>query len=217
MRNGDNISDVAALGVDWIGMIFWSKSPRCVKMIPTHAGTIPDRGSVNTTDAKHETKLVGVFVDDTSQNIITRLVNYGLDIIQLHGNETPTQIKNLRATIVPDIKPDIKIIKAISVEKPEDIEHYRRYEDCVDYFLFDTKCNSVGGSGEQFDWSVLDRYHGDTPFLLSGGIGPDDAQRIKDFYHPKMIGIDINSQFETQPAMKDVSLISTFISQLANE
>lgn len=214
MREGDNIREVAALGVDWIGMIFWPKSPRYVQMIPTGAGIIPDRGTLDEQCSATSFKRVGVFVDDMAQNIITRAVNYKLDLIQLHGNETPTLIKNLRATLDPDILPGIKFIKAISVKSPADIDRYRDYEDGVDYFLFDTRCECVGGSGRQFDWSVLDRYHGSRPFLLSGGIGPDDAERIKQINHPQFAGIDLNSRFETAPGVKDVEALRRIVGPL---
>ncbi len=211
MRDGENIREVVALGVDWIGMIFWAKSPRNVTMIPTYAGIIPDRGA---DIGNFKAKRVGVFVDEMAQNIITRVVNYKLDLVQLHGHETPTLIRNLRRTLDPDIRPGVKFIKAISVSSRDDIAKYKDYADCVDYFLFDTKCPSVGGSGEQFDWSVLDAYDGDVPFLLSGGIGPDDAGRVRSFHHPKCIGIDLNSRFETEPGVKDISKLKQFLEQL---
>ena len=211
MRDGENIRQVAALGVDWIGMIFWAKSPRNVTMIPTHAGIIPDRGSISPLSTHHSPLKVGVFVDEMAQNIITRVVNFQLDLIQLHGRETPTLIRNLRRTLDPDIRPGIKIIKAISVSSRDDIAAYKDYADCVDYFLFDTKCPSVGGSGQQFDWSVLDAYDGDVPFLLSGGICPDDAERVRNFHHPKCIGIDLNSRFETEPGLKDITKLKQFL------
>ena len=212
MRDGENIRQVAALGVDWIGMIFWPKSPRNVTMIPSYAGILPDR-AMDMGDFK--AKRVGVFVDEMPQNIITRVVNYKLDLIQLHGKETPTLIRNLRHTLAPDIRPGIKIIKAISVSSRDDLDATKPYEGVVDYFLFDTKCPTVGGSGQQFDWSVLAEYVGETPFLLSGGIGPDDAERIRAFHHPKCIGIDLNSRFETAPAQKDVDALRHFLSQLS--
>ena len=81
-------------------------------------------------------------------------------------------------------------------------------------FLFDTKCDNAGGSGEQFDWSILDEYDGDIPFLLSGGIGPDDAEKVKAFHHPQFAGIDLNSRFETEPGVKDVEKLKKFISEL---
>lgn len=224
MRDGENIRQVTALGVDWIGMIFWPKSPRNVTMIPTHAGIIPDRVPSDLplqTETQSSDQLsqkqfsrVGVFVDEMAQNIITRAVNFKLDLIQLHGHESPTFIRNLRATLDPDLRPGIRIIKAISVSNREDIATYRQYEDCVDYFLFDTKCQSVGGSGQQYDWSLLDSYDGSKPFLLSGGIGPDDAERVKAFRHPRFIGIDLNSRFETEPGLKDIQKLKTFLSQL---
>ena len=120
-------------------------------------------------------------------------------------------MENLRATIDPDIKPKIKIINAISVSSAEDIKKYKEYVGAADLFLFDTKCKTVGGSGEQFDWQVLQAYDGDVPFLLSGGIGPDDAERIKNFHHPKGIGIDLNSKFEIEPALKDVEKLKQFL------
>lgn len=217
MRDGENIRQVAELGVDWIGMIFWAKSPRNVTMIPTHAGIIPDRADVQCSTSNVQWKRVGVFVDEMAQNVVTRVVNFKLDMVQLHGHETPTLIRNLRRTLDPDIKPGIQFIKAISVSGRDDIATYRDYEDCVDYFLFDTQCKSVGGSGKQFDWSVLDAYDGDKPFLLSGGIGPDDAERVKAFRHPKCIGIDLNSRFETEPGMKDIAALRSFLSQLSQD
>jgi phosphoribosylanthranilate isomerase len=212
LRDSENIRQVAALGVDWIGMIFWEKSPRNVTMIPSHAGIIPDRASLSPLATNNSPLKVGVFVDEMAQNIITRVVNFQLDLIQLHGHETPTLIRNLRRTLA-DIRP-VKVIKAISVSSRDDIAAYKDYADCVDYFLFDTKCPSVGGSGQQFDWSVLDAYDGEVPFLLSGGIGPDDAERVSNFHHPKCIGIDLNSKFETEPAMKDVAAIGKFLNEL---
>ena len=217
MRDGENIRQVAALDIDWMGFIFWEKSPRNVTMIPTHAGIIPDKGSLPTWDTAHETKVpkrVGVFVDEMPQNIITRAVNFQLDLIQFHGHETPTLIRNLRRTIDPDIRKGLQVIKAISVGCSDDIVAYKDYEDCVDYFLFDTKCPSVGGSGQQFDWSVLSAYDGERPFLLSGGISPDDAVRVRAFQHPKCIGIDLNSRFESAPGIKDIQKLKTFLQQL---
>lgn len=212
MRDGENIRQVAELGVDWIGMIFWPKSPRYVTMIPSHAGIIPDRGSLSPKDQQLSPLRVGVFVDEMAQNIITRVVNFQLDLVQLHGHETPTLIRNLRRTLA-DIRP-VKFIKAISVASRDDIESYKEYADCVDYLLFDTKCPTVGGSGNQFDWSVLDTYEGNLPFLLSGGIGPNDAERVKTFKHPKCIGIDLNSKFEVEPGLKDINKLKQFLERL---
>jgi len=211
MRDGENIRQVAELGADYIGMIFWGKSPRNVTMIPTHAGIIPDRANSQLSTFSSQFKRVGVFVDEMPQNIITRVVNYKLDVVQMHGHEQPTVIRNLRATLDPDIRANIQFWKAISISNRSDLEICKDYEDCVDAFVFDTKCACMGGSGQQFDWSVLADYNGEKPFLLSGGIGPDDAERIKAFHHPKCMGIDLNSRFETEPGLKDINKLKAFI------
>ena len=227
MRDARNIREVSQLGVDMIGMIFYPKSPRYVEMQSSHAGIIPDyakedigasdsSGSSSesvSTSAKSPAR-VGVFVDDMVQNIVTRVVNYHLDYVQLHGNEPREMCENLRLTLDPDIRPGIKIIKAISVSDASGIQKYKEYVGTVDLFLFDTKCKTVGGSGQQFDWQVLEQYDGEVPFLLSGGIGPEDASRLHAFHHPKCIGIDLNSRFEIEPGVKDVEKLKGFLNAM---
>lgn len=215
MREPENIRAVSALGVDMIGFIFYPESSRFVSQERSNAGIIPDR--VSEEMKKDETSAVarvGVFVDEMMQNIVTRAYNFQLDYIQLHGDEGLTFIDNLRATLDPDIRPGIKIIKAISITNADDLKKAAMYEGHVDMLLFDTKCPTVGGSGEHFDWSVLEGYSGSLPFILSGGIGPDDAERIKAFHHAKFVGIDLNSKFETEPAKKDVVKLRQFINSL---
>ena len=135
---------------------------------------------------------------------------------QLHGHESPDYIRALR--VVDGFPVDTRLIKAISVSGRDDIATYKPYEGLVDYFLFDTKCPSVGGSGLQFDWSVLSAYDGNTPFLLSGGIGPDDAERLTSHLSPLIskhcIGIDLNSRFEVAPALKDINKLKEFIKKV---
>lgn len=235
MREPENIRAVASLDIDLMGFIFYPKSSRYVQMISSKAGIIPDysverlrglkaRNGENETakagapvDADALPARVGVFVDDMPQNIVTRVYNYSLDYVQLHGDESPVMIENLRRTLDPDIAPKIKIIKALSIRSEEDVRRWRDYKGLVDLFLFDTPTEGYGGSGEKFDWTALEAYDGDVPFLLSGGIGPADAERIKSFQHPQFAGIDLNSQFETAPGVKDVELLRTFIAKIRNE
>lgn len=198
MRDPDNIREVAKTGPDWMGMIFYNKSPRFVAT-PKAALSIP-----------YGIKRVGVFVDAMPQTIITMVETCNLDIVQLHGNESPTLIRNLRSSI----DRELKFMKVISVVGTSDLEKCEGYEDCADYFLFDTKCKERGGSGRQFDWSVIEGYNGYLPFILSGGIGPEDAERVLALRHPKLMGIDLNSRFETAPAIKDAEALSRFIKQL---
>ena len=191
MRDAENIREVEALGIDLMGFIFWPKSSRYVSERPAYLPT--------------KCKRVGVFVDEAA-NTIKKIANdYALDYIQLHGSESPEYVQQLR---------NWQVIKAFNIATTEDLEATKTYEGIVDCFLFDTKGKSVGGNGEKFDWHVLDEYHGDTPFLLSGGIGPDDAERIKAFNHPKCAGFDLNSKFEVAPALKDINKLKEFINKV---
>ena len=194
MRNAENIRQLEALGIDWMGMIFWPKSKRYVSTPPVY---LP----------QHVRK-VGVFVDASLDAIRQHVEDYQLDIIQLHGQESPETLKALKP---------LKLIKAFNIATPEDLQKTVAYEGLADYFLFDTKGKSVGGNGEKFDWSVLDSYQGETPFLLSGGIGSEDAQDIKSFHHPKCIGIDLNSRFETEPGLKDITKLKQFLEAIRYE
>ena len=191
MREADNIRKVEALGIDLMGFIFWPKSKRYVAEPPQYLPT--------------QVKKVGVFVDATLEDVRQHIQDYQLNIIQLHGHETPAFAQALKPAV---------IIKAFNIATAEDLAQTKPYEGIVDYFLFDTKAQLPGGSGEQFDWSVLSHYEGTTPFLLSGGIGPDDAERIKAFHHPRCIGIDLNSRFEMAPGLKDVNQLREFILKL---
>ena len=193
MRDADNIRAVDGLPVDMMGFIFYPKSSRYVSERPEY---LPQK-----------CKRVGVFVDATLEGIRQHIADYSLDIIQLHGHESTDFIRSLRSLCGDSIA----IIKAFNIATAADLEATAPYEGLVDYFLFDTKGPSVGGNGEKFDWSILDAYNGDAPFLLSGGIGPDDAERIKSFHHPKCIGIDLNSRFEIEPGIKDIIKLKTFL------
>ena len=222
MTDAENIRQVRALGVDIIGLIFAPKSPRFVPMASSLAGIIPDYAVLegqqkikipHVSDQSNDLiNFCGVFVDDMPQNIVTRVYNY----VQLHGHESPVMIDNLRRTLDPDIAPGIKIIKALPVKTADDLKATEDYEGHVDLFLFDAKGPLAGGNGTQYDWDILQAYDGHTPFLLSGGIGPDDADRIKAFHHPMFRGIDLNSKFETRPGYKDVNQLREFIEKIRN-
>ena len=195
MRDAENIREVEALGIDMMGFIFWPMSKRYVSECPTY---LP------------KCKRVGVFVDEAIEQVQRIAKDYALDIIQLHGSESPDYIRQL-GSVCGDT---IVTIKAFNIATKEDLTATIAYEGIVDYFLFDTKGQSVGGNGEKFDWSVLDAYDGETPFLLSGGISPDDAEQVKDYYHPKCIGIDLNSRFEIAPGLKDVEKLKKFLEKV---
>jgi phosphoribosylanthranilate isomerase len=193
MRDAENIREVEALGVDWMGFVFHRTSPRFVGELPDY---LPQRA-----------KRVGVFVDETEEQIMETVQLFRLDMVQLHGHETPDFCTRIRSK-------GLKVIKAINVQNRFPLEEVSSYEGACDYFLFDTKTLLPGGSGQKFDWSSLSAYRGTTPFLLSGGISPDDADRVEAFVHERCIGIDLNSRFETSPANKDIHLLQSFIEKI---
>ena len=196
MREAENIREVEALGIDMMGFIFWPKSSRYVSQRPDYLPT--------------KCKRVGVFVDEDPEQVKRLAAEYRLDYIQLHGHETPEVISYLRTPALPHPR----ILKAFNIATVEDFLQTQPYEGLVDGFLFDAKGKSVGGNGEKFNWDVLDAYDGETPFLLSGGIGPDDVERVHAFRHPKCIGIDLNSRFELSPGLKDIAKLKEFIYNL---
>lgn len=198
MRDSHNIRAIAELGIDYMGFIFWDKSPRKVNL--QLFSEKEEEMAMNS-----HVKRVGVFVDEPLQNVIDKATSFHLDFIQLHGNESATYIDKLRQLT------NAKIIKAISIREAEDVNRWRDYNGHVDMLLFDTKCKCIGGSGEQFDWSVLERYDGEIPFLLSGGIGPGDVERVKAFHHPSCIGVDLNSKFEDAPGLKNIKMLNDFL------
>lgn len=193
MREAENIRAVEALGVDWMGFIFWEHSSRNVCQRPAY---LPEKA-----------KRVGVFVDAPLDVVCQHMESFGLDVVQLHGSESPAFLRDLRSSC--DAR--LLIVKAFSIATRDDLLQTSLYEGHADYFLFDTKAQLVGGNGRKFDWTVLAHYDGSTPFLLSGGIGSDDASRLSAFSHPRLAGIDLNSRFEAAPAQKNVELLKQFL------
>ena len=232
MRSMQNIRAVTELGIKHIGLVFQKESPRNVTMIPTHAGIIPDRVKTNPsssatpnayTSSRTITK-IGIFSDEMAQNIITRAVNFRLNMIQFDGEEQPTLIRNLRRTLAPSfyggqsetrpISADIKFIKTIRISKVEDIEVWKKYDDCIDYFLFDAAGNNADCSNNKLNLRLLESYNGQKPFYI-GGISIDDSERIKSLSHPQFVGIDLGTPFESEPGVIDVSVLKEFLSAIS--
>ncbi len=193
VREGDNIAAIDAMGVDLMGFIFYPRSPRYVEHKPS---SLP-----------HQAQRVGVFVDEALDNIVEIGRSYSLDYIQLHGAESVQFCRSVKDA-------GFKLIKAFSVDEGFNFEAIAPYCSVCDLFVFDTKCSGYGGSGEQFDWSLLEKYRGSTPFLLSGGIGPKSANSLREFTHPMLAGYDLNSRFEREPGVKDAKLLANFLEQL---
>ena len=200
MREGGNIINLSSLHPDFMGFIFYEASPRnAIGIDKNIIDSIPK-----------EITPVGVFVDSTIEKIDEISTYYGINLVQLHGDESPEFCNKLR-------QKGYKIIKAISIPLEADkifLSKIKEYEDKIDIFLFDTKGSSVGGTGVKFHWDILTHYDSATPFILSGGIQAEDAKGLCDFMPEKCIGVDINSKFELYPGVKNVKLIETFIKRI---
>jgi phosphoribosylanthranilate isomerase len=193
------VQELAASGADYAGFIFYEKSPRFVagKII---AGDLKAFAAI---------RKIGVFVNETIEKILQTVADYGLDAVQLHGDETPGFCKALLG--------EVTVIKAFRVKGDETAlaELLASYEDSVDYFLFDTKAQEYGGTGKKFDWSLLAHTPINKPYFLSGGIGLNDAEQVKAFIttHP-VFSLDVNSKFETEPGVKDMNQVRRFMQDI---
>ena len=186
LRNAENIKAVAALGPDYIGLIRYEPSPRYVS----------DLDAAGLNDIAETILKTGVFVNESSELVKQTIDNYGLNVIQLHGNES--------ADFAAAFKNKVVVLKAFGVDENFDFQTLENYVDSVDFFLFDTKTLAHGGSGLSFDWSILNSYNLDVPFFLSGGLSLDNLHEIARIKHPQFYGVDLNSRFETSPGMKDL-------------
>jgi phosphoribosylanthranilate isomerase len=187
LRNPENIEAVAQLKPDYMGFICYEKTPRYVSetLLPQAVANVPD-GIVKT-----------VVVVNESKEKLTQLINdFGFDAVQLHGNESPDFCNSF--------KNKVQVIKAFGIDDQFDFAQLDAYADSVDLFLFDTKTVIYGGSGQTFNWNILDKYTLNKPFLLSGGISLDNLEQIKQIKHPAFYGVDLNSKFEIEPGLKDV-------------
>lgn len=199
MKNIGNMRELWQLPVDYMGLIFYAKSPRFIEPF-----------DLSQLDAMPENiKKVGVFVNAEIAYILDKVKRFNLDLVQLHGNESVAFCKQLSK--------HVPIIKVFSVSEKSDIEDIQDYESVSRFFLFDTKTPEHGGSGVKFDWRILDAYRGKTPFFLSGGISADDVETIKSIQHPMLYGLDLNSKFEVLPAMKNIGLLEKFIKEVSYE
>ena len=190
------LQQLDGLDIDFAGLIFYKESPRYI-------GEKISKTELKNTD--FDLKKVGVFVNPEMIDVLDAIDDYGLDAVQLHGDETPEMCE--------DLSSEVEVIKAFRVSDGVDIDKLvAPYDAVCDYYLFDTGGlkESFGGTGKQFDWTILTKAKIEKPFFLSGGIGPDDAPKVKAFKHPDFFGVDINSLFEKEPGVKDMSKVLHF-------
>ncbi|MDO1511872.1 phosphoribosylanthranilate isomerase [Maribacter confluentis] len=194
-----NTAEVAQLRPDYLGFIFWEHSSR---FFDTEIPQLP-----------HHINKVGVFVDATPKYIIEMVKKHQLQGIQLHGQESPIYCKNISLELIKENQ-KVSIIKVFSIKDEFDFGILQQYENCCDFFLFDTKGKLPGGNGYTFNWSVLKNYPSNKPYFLSGGIGPNNLDKIKEFLElPESkycYAIDINSKFELQPGLKNIEELQKF-------
>lgn len=191
MKHPQNILEVAGLLPDYMGFIFYEKSARFFN------GEIPE--------LPKSIKKTGVFVNASLSEIKEKIKTHDLQAIQLHGDETPELCQALQQ--------NVEVIKVFSVQDDFDFKLLQDFENKVDYFLFDTKGKLPGGNGYTFDWDVLKNYPSTTPFFLSGGIGIDEVDAVKQILKTNLpiYAIDINSKFEIEPGVKNHKLLSRFM------
>lgn len=191
MKNLENIKELSALDIDYMGLIFYPKSKRFI------SGEIPE---INIPK-------IGVFVNENISIIEEKHKKYNLSFLQLHGDESPDFCKQL-------MNKGYKIIKAFRVDDSFDFNITKPYEEYCNYFLFDAKGKDYGGNGIIFNWNILNQYKGNLPFFLSGGINIHSTESISSFQHEKLFSLDINSGFEVETGIKNIPLIQQFINKL---
>ena len=198
MKYPDNILEVGSLLPDYMGFIFWDKSARYFD------GVIPQ--------LPKSIKKVGVFVNETAEIILAKAQKYDLQAIQLHGQESVEFCQELK----DKMNSSIEIIKVFSVDDSFDFEVLKPFETVCDYFLFDTKGKLPGGNGTTFDWKVLENYPSSKPFFLSGGIGIEEMEAVKEIAKTNLplYAIDVNSKFEIEPGLKNIEKLDSFKNNL---
>lgn len=198
--NIEQLKELDGLPIDYEGLIFYEQSPRFV---------------LNKLDGKEfkesgiSVTKVGVFVNASEEEIMKQINDFGLDIVQLHGDET--------ASFCNRISDYIKVIKAFRIADFDANVDWlvKEYDEVCDYYLFDKgSAGLYGGTGQKFNWNLLEKAKIGKPFFLSGGIGRSDAQALKKFTHPFFYGVDVNSRFEISPGIKNIELIKEFVKEL---
>lgn len=191
LKYKQNLLDISTLKIDMVGYNFYPASPRYVdQLLPP----VPEH-----------IKKVGVFVNAGLEEIVQKVRDYALDYVQLHGDETMEFIQQVQTTV--------PVIKVFRIDQDFDFKLINKYNFCA-YFLFDTATSQFGGSGQRFDWQLIHKMNVQTPFFLSGGLGPADVSSIRAFQHPYFAGIDINSKFENSPGKKDVAMVQKFVEEI---
>jgi len=192
MRDAENIRQLVILPIDYIGFIFYAKSARFVAEKPE-------------VSISSSIKKVGVFVNSSKEEITAKIKEFDLQVVQLHGDESPEFCQETN-----DL--GVETFKAFGIDNEFDWATIATYEGKVDYFLFDTKSKQYGGTGQTFNWEKLKGYPYKTPYWLSGGISLENIQEAARFEDNRLYGLDLNSKFEIEPALKNIHSLTQAIS-----
>jgi phosphoribosylanthranilate isomerase len=190
------LQQLDGLNIEFAGLIFVKDSPR-------YMGATLDAATVKNAD--FDLKKVGVFKNPEMIDVLDAIDDYGLDVVQLHGDESPEMCE--------DLSSEVEVIKVFNLKGDEDVDTLvADYDAVCDYYLFDTKsaADETGGTGKKFDWKILTKAKIEKPFFLSGGISVEDIAALKKFKHPDYFGVDINSRFEKEPGVKDMGQVLLF-------
>ena len=196
MRDAENINELAALNPDYIGFIFYSPSKRYAEIL--------DSSVINALPAS--IKKTGVFVNASYQEIIEKIEQYNLNVVQLHGQESPEFCLELFKSV--------EVIKSFGIDNSFDFNILNKYNDVVSFFLFDTKTEQHGGSGKTFDWTILKNYTLQKPYFLSGGLSAANLTGIKKINDARLYALDLNSRFEIQPGLKDIEKLRSVFNEI---
>ena len=191
----DNIEEVARLNPDYVGFIFYRKSSRYI-------GKEFEMPEIN-----KNTRKVGVFVNEEVKEVQRWANKYQLAFVQLHGFESPEVCKEIRES-------GIGVIKAFQMDESFDFQLLEEYKDVTDFFLFDTKTKSFGGSGESFDWELLKEYSLEKEYFLSGGLSLENINEVMKRDLKRVHAIDVNSRFEIRPGLKDINLLNVLMEKM---
>lgn len=197
MKLPENIQAVNGLKPDYLGFIFYRDSKRFVDgLTPSFVKGLPTG-----------VRKTGVFVNEELNRVAELAIMYGLNAVQLHGQEPVKYCIALKGLLADA---GIILIKAFGVDEDFDFSSVNAYANVVDYFLFDTQTPDHGGSGKTFNWSLLENYKLDKSYFLSGGIGPESVSELKQINDPRLYAIDVNSRFELAPGLKDIDKLKDF-------
>lgn len=197
IKDPETFTATVDAGADFIGLVFYEPSPRYI---------VPENAALLSHLPRKNARIVGLFVNPTDQELLHTLSQANLDMIQLHGEESPQRVAQIAALS------NLPVIKALGLRGPEDLDNVAAYEEVADWLLFDYKADHPtlpGGTGQSFDWAILQGKTFKKPWMLSGGLTPENAVEALKTLKPD--ALDVSSGVESARGIKDPAKIRAFI------